>query len=139
MKLRLKGNSLRLRLGRSEVSRLLDRGRLEESTTFGGLSPQRFVYALTATAAEQGVSAGIEDGCVSVRVSIDVVRRWATTDELAISGSQPSGDGGVLRISIEKDLVCLDPASEESQEDAFPHPQSGALCTCRAGPQELGR
>jgi hypothetical protein len=128
MKLRLKGNSLRLRLGKSEVARLLDRGLLEESTAFGELPKQRLIYTLSTAAAERDVSASFEAGCVHIRISSDLVLRWARSDELAITGSQSTGDGDSLRILIEKDLECLDPAARESQEDAFPHPQAGALC-----------
>jgi hypothetical protein len=128
MKVRLKGNSLRLRLGRSEVSRLLLCGLVEESTAFGALPRQRLVYALTTTGAGSDLSASFDSGRMHVRIPTEAARRWAVSDELAISGSQPVGRGRRLRILIEKDLECLDPAPGESQEDAFPHPQSGALC-----------
>ena len=70
------------------------------------------------------------------RTRSELVRQWAGSSELGISASQAAGGTGSLRILIEKDLECLDPAAGESQEDAFPHPQSGMLCKDRENPQE---
>ncbi|MBC7773018.1 MAG: hypothetical protein H7210_11020 [Pyrinomonadaceae bacterium] len=134
MKLRLKGNSLRLRLGKSEIARLHGGGLLEESTVFGPLPSQRLIYTLSTVSAEQEVSASFDGGRIDVRISSDVVLRWAGSEELAVSASQTIGNEALLRILIEKDLECLDPAARESQEDAFPHPQSGALCGGRGAP-----
>ena len=33
-----------------------------------------------------------------------------------------------VRILIEKDFMCIDGASDESQDDAYPHPLLGAAC-----------
>src|SRR5947209_4323066 len=114
MKLRIKGNSIRLRLGRSEVMRLASDGRVEESTVFGPSAGQRFGYALYMSAYESGVSADFRDGRMVVRASVDVIHQWVTTDQVSIHAIQRSGGDGELRILIEKDFECIEAASGES-------------------------
>jgi len=130
MKLRIKGNSIRLRLGQSEVQRLAIDGIVEESTIFGPLAGQRFAYALCASSKEHGVSASFAGRRLVVCVPIGEIQEWATTNQVSIHALQQNGDSG-LRILIEKDFECIDGPTEESQEDAFPHPQFDAAC--RAG------
>jgi hypothetical protein len=123
MKLRIKGNSIRLRLGQSEVMRLVIDGRVEESTAFGPSIEQRFGYALCVSAAEEpGISAYFGDRRMIVRVPAKVIHQWVTTDQVSIHAIQRSGGDGELRILIEKDFECIEAASGESQEDAFPNP-----------------
>jgi hypothetical protein len=129
MKLRIKGNSIRLRLGQSEVRRLSIDGTVEESTAFGPSDEQRFVYALCASSEESGVSASFADRRMLIRVPESVIHRWMTTDQISIDALQRTGSGDELRILIEKDFECLEAPADESQEDAFPNPQLAAACT----------
>jgi hypothetical protein len=129
MKLRIKGDSIRLRLGRSEVRRMLNHGIVEESTTFDLSRRQRLEYALCDAPDAHAVTAAFDDGRITVRVPGDLLRDWAATDQAGIEAYQVDADGGVLRILIEKDLECIDAAAGESQEDAFPHPQFDEECT----------
>ena len=122
MKLRIKGNSIRLRLGRSEVQRLAIDGTVEESTAFGPSDDQRLVYALRASPDEPGVSASLADGRIVIRVPANVIHQWVTTDQVSIHGIQRTGEDGELRILIEKDFECIEASSDGSQEDAFPRP-----------------
>ena len=130
MKLRIKGNSIRLRLSRSEVRQLANDGVVAQFTDFGDFSPQRFGYALHAVLEDPTVSARFADGRMIVRVPAGAVRQWAQTDQIGIQAVQRTTDGGELRILIEKDLECIEPAADESQEDAFPNPQ---LAACASG------
>lgn len=126
MKLRIKGNSIRLRLGRSEVGRLATEGILEEVTEFGPGS-QRFGYTVHATFQEPSVTARFADGRLVVRVPAIQLHQWAHGDHVSIEASQRIGDDGYeeLRILIEKDFECLhgDNGEEETDEDAYPNPQ----------------
>src|SRR4051812_11293983 len=101
MKLRIKGNSIRLRLGPSEVLQLLLDGALEEATEFGPVHADRFSYALHATDESFDVIASFAGGRMMVRVPKDVIDRWATTGQVSIDALQRTGDGGDLRILIE--------------------------------------
>jgi hypothetical protein len=136
MKLRIRGNSIRLRLGRTEVLRMLRSGIVVESTTFDLARRQRLEYALESTADSPAVSAAFQDGRVVVRVPRDLVLAWGTTDQIGISATQSTSDGGVLKILIEKDLECIDAPAEESQEDTFARPDCGAPCSSTNSPNE---
>jgi len=128
MKLRIRANSIRLRLGQSEVRRLASEGIIEESTVFGPGPQQRLVYALCAYAEEETVTATFAGQCMVVRIPLEMAHLWATTDEVSIRALQRVPDCEELRILIEKDFECIVvPASDESQEDAFPNPQLGCV------------
>jgi hypothetical protein len=128
MKLRIKGNSVRLRLGQSEVRRLANGEVVEEATKFGPLKQQCFTYALSASHEVSMVYASFSDRRITVRVPSDMVHHWATTDQIGIETVQRTGNEDGLQILIEKDFECIDGAPGESQEDAFPNPQLEAAC-----------
>jgi hypothetical protein len=114
VKLRIKGNSIRLRLTKSEVDALREHGVVEESVYFSAMS--RFTYAL-----ERGgdaVIASFEEGRVVVRVPNALAVEWCDTDRVGIDES-----AGDVRVLIEKDWQCLAPRDED-ESDAFPHPRA---------------
>ena len=130
MKLRIRGHSIRLRLGRSEVARLVAGDVVAEVTTFDPLGRQRLEYHLVATADVTRVAASFEAGQrLVVRVPTDLARSWGTTDRIGIAATQPAADGATLRILIEKDLECLDAPAEESQADAFARAAATLACS----------
>jgi hypothetical protein len=126
MKLRIRENTIRLRLTQSEVLAVADRGAVEGSTDFG---PATFVYALRAdlppgapllasleTHDEQGRTKVI----MVIRAASDVVRAWARSDdEVGFEGSVRS-----LQVLVEKDFACLKPrrGGAGEDDDAFPNP-----------------
>jgi hypothetical protein len=121
MKLRLQGNSLRLRLRQGEVRRLVERGVVEERTEFAEAA---FVYALRVTDAAQ-ISADVKQYRIEVAVPRGVARQWASGEQVGIEGSQPTPGGKALRILVEKDFECIDAPPGDSQEDAYPNPRAG--------------
>jgi hypothetical protein len=123
MKLRIKGNSLRLRLGRSEVHRLATEGVVEEVTTFG--PGNQLSYALLTSADEKRITATFVGPRIIICAPANVVDQWALTDEVGIRAVQQSGDKE-LDILIEKDFECLEAPEGESQEDAFARAELGA-------------
>ena len=126
MKLRIKGYSIRFRLGQSEVCRLATEGMIEEFTHFGPCSAQRFGYALHASFQDPDVTAWFADGRLVVHVPAITIHKWARTDQVGIDAVQHLGDDHELRILIEKDFVCIDSPSGQSQDDAYPRPLEGA-------------
>ena len=68
MKLRIKGNSIRLRLGRSEVERLRVEGAVAEVATFDPLGRQRLEYRLEATPEVDAVVASFHEDRLVVRI-----------------------------------------------------------------------
>lgn len=113
MKLRLRHNSIRLRLTRSEVDRLQHSGRVQEIVEF----PQTpFVFTLESSRDVNTVSASFADGHIAVTIPLDRGRAWATTEEVGIEA-----DFQGLSILIEKDWPCLHPSATEDA-DTFARP-----------------
>jgi hypothetical protein len=125
MKLRIRGNSIRLRLGQSEVRRMYDEGIVEESITFDASGRQRLDYVLCTGPNQLAVTASFEDGRIIVRVPNSLMRQWVETDRVGIETMQVGSDGSTLKILIEKDFECVDAANDESQQDMFPNPLLG--------------
>jgi hypothetical protein len=122
MKLRVRGDSLRLRLTQSEVQRLIAEGAVEERTHLGVGPTQAFRYRIELVSAGPPLSCSLEAGAIVVRVIEADARAWALCAELALEGEQAVHDGARLRILVEKDLACLKPRSGEDDSDAFPNP-----------------
>lgn len=120
MKLRIQGNSLRLRLTRSEVAALDRNGAVEESAQFA--AGNRLTYRIGTLAGSGGMQAELTGGTVAVHVPAGAVAAWAASDEVGLNGRD-----GPLRIAIEKDFRCLTRAGAE-EPDAFPHPAEQPLC-----------
>jgi hypothetical protein len=115
MKLRLHGNSLRLRLTRPEVMRLHEAGAVEESAGFGAGSP--LIYRIESRAGADQLWAEFAGQAITVRVPAESVRNWAGTEEVGLYGQH-----GTLKIAVEKDFRCLTRRPEEQEADAYPHP-----------------
>lgn len=126
MKVRLKGNSIRLRLTRPEVFDLVRAGSVTERTEFAGGGV--LLTRLESEASAGEIGAEFDGGRIVVRVPRGVIERWGSTDVVGIEHEQPLDGGGSLRVLIEKDFECLTPRAGESQADAFPHPEKAAVC-----------
>ena len=124
MKLRIRDNSLRLRLTQTEVQTLRAAGRVTAATAFpGGAS---FEYALECDDAISEMSATLHDGNVIVHVPGAMAREWADSDQVSLRSEQSASDGGSLSLLVEKDFACLAPREGEDESDMYPHPQAGA-------------
>jgi hypothetical protein len=115
MKLRLQGNSVRLRLTRSEVERLRETGLVEESVDFG--AGEALAYRLQSRLQLGPVVAAFGQGIMTVSVSKEDAQAWAGSDEVGLYAQS-----GPLAISIEKDFRCLTRRLDEQEPDAYPHP-----------------
>lgn len=82
MKLRLQGNSVRLRLARSEVERLRETGLVEESVDFGG--GDLLAYRLQSRLEQGPVETAFGQGIITVSVSKEAAQAWAGSDEVGL-------------------------------------------------------
>jgi len=114
MKLRLQGNSVRLRLTRSEVERLRETGLVEESVNFG--AGAALAYRLQSRPEQGPVEAACRQGIMTVSVDQETAQAWAGSDEVGLYAQS-----GALAISVEKDFRCLTHPRED-ERDAYPHP-----------------
>lgn len=109
MKLRISGNSLRLRLAEYEVAELNQAGLLEETVELGVNGGQDFVYALRCSTQENGKAlATFERNRLTVYLPKREAEEWAQTDLISIRSEQTIGEGKILSILIEKDFLGFD-------------------------------
>jgi hypothetical protein len=116
MKIRIKGNSLRYRLTRSEVERLAATGCVEERINFGEAT---LVYSLRTTS-QLRLLASFKDNRITVYLPASMSNEWASTGKVGFNERVPLG-AETLVLLVEKDFTCLDNI-EEDQSDNYPNP-----------------
>jgi len=119
MKLRIKGDSLRLRLTRPEVQRLVEQGSVTETTAFSDAA--RFSYAVRVDASREALWAEYAQAGMTVIIPEVQVKQWAGSELVGLYGEVVTGNG-VLTIAVEKDFACID-RDDPEDADAFPNPK----------------
>ena len=122
MKLRIRDNSIRLRLARGEVEILRDVGLVSARIGFPG--GRDFRYVVESSPASVNPGAFFSDNIVTVRLPETAVFAWANSEQVSISGEQRLDDGAPLLILVEKDFACLAPREGEDDSDMYPHPNA---------------
>jgi hypothetical protein len=115
MKLRIQGNSLRLRLSQKEVARLRDGGPVESFIEF---APGRsLVYLLEGSPSAETMSATFDGSAIRVTIPMDQMTGWVDSDRVGVEARSQTG----IQLLIEKDFKCLH-RSVDQEPDAYPHP-----------------
>jgi hypothetical protein len=127
MKLRIKGNSLRLRVSRSELAQFQAEGRIEETIHFTAAPEATLTYALESALRSSPVSVRYGSREVTVILSQDRARIWEAQNEVGVYTTLDMGSAGSLEVVVEKDFACLD-RSDEDNSDTFANPLAGATC-----------
>lgn len=112
MKLRIKGNSLRYRLTKSDMAQLHMDGFVKETVEFLNTT---LTYVLQVASTQQ-LSADFNENVVTIYVPHKMMNVLAETDQVGFEG-----DSGKLHLLIEKDFVCLDNLAED-QSDNYANP-----------------
>src|SRR5262245_14482204 len=120
MKIRIRGNSVRIRLTRSEVARLGEGHSVEQTTQFSNHAILKSLVEPSAGASAP--LAEFNNGQVAVRLPPQLVRQWAYSDDVTIEGKQPIDAGQFLQILVEKDFECIH-SRAEGDTDRFPNPR----------------
>jgi len=127
MKLRILGNSLRLRVTRSELARLQAGGSIEDCVRFSPAPEASLTYALTVMASEAAVRVEYAPQRVTIVLNEAQLQSWSQPGKVGIYTSVGNGSGKGLQLTIEKDFACLD-RSHVSNADTFPNPHAGGVC-----------
>ncbi len=122
MKLRIRGNTVRLRVTQTELESIEAGETVSETTDFGG--GHVLTYRLTVDPGADAIGATFQDGIVTVRLPVRQAAAWAGSDLVSLAGEQPASDGAGLAILVEKDFHCLAPREGEDESDMFPHPEA---------------
>ena len=119
MKLRIKGNSIRMRLSQGEVKTLRESGKVWDSTQFP--STQSLGYGVVATSSPT-LKVNLDDFNINLEVPLNQLEKWFDPAEVTIKNEiQLHGDERLL-ILIEKDFQCLTKRPGEDESDLFPNP-----------------
>lgn len=116
MKIRIKGNSIRLRLTKTDIQNLKENGIVEEKTILG--TEEIFKYSLVVDDKISTISAEFQAGKITVFLSEKEADILTETDEITVEGSQNNGEEKGLFLLVEKDLQCLD-ITHEDQTDMY--------------------
>jgi hypothetical protein len=121
MKLRLFNNSLRLRLTPAEVTQLAERGLVSGETSFSAASNLR--YHLRASSSATCMVASFDASTVTLDIPTALAASWTKSSEIGLSATQETGNGGKLKILIEKDFDCIDSSKNEPGIQFYPNPR----------------
>jgi hypothetical protein len=138
VKLRIHGNSLRLRLNQAEVAQFSKTGFIEEAIEFG--PGARLAFSLESQSGVDTPQALFEDSWIRIQIPTTRAENWVTSDLVGVAAEQPLGAGKHLSIMIEKDFKCMHgPVPEDP--DAYPNPLAAteqAVTSPRASAIRLG-
>ncbi len=119
MKLRIRGNAIRLRLTRGEVERIAAGEAVEEVTQLADKLSFRYSLGPSSGSSLQATMCGTH---LAVTAPAASLASWANSDEVALACPVAEGGADIL---IEKDFACLAPRDGSDDDDTFPHPSSG--------------
>lgn len=117
MKLRIKGNTIRIRLTKSEVSYFHQFKHIEEKTDFGG---SQLTYGIKRYNGKELISS-FENHSLFFFIPDKIADEWTTTDKVGYSADMDLSDGKKLYLLLEKDFKCLDETTED-QSDNYDNP-----------------
>ena len=120
MKLRIRGNSLRLRLLQSEVAKLETSGKVSEEISFG---TSKLTYALQISDQSQNLSADFIKNEIVVSVPEKIVRDWAESNKVGLETIQKISENEDLKILVEKDFACSSRPNDADNADAYLPPE----------------
>ena len=113
MKLRLEGNSIRLRVRKSDINALVKNEAITESLTFPNGDVFQYQLALNSTALD--IDSQLVSNILTVSIPLSIATDWMQTDAVGIEKTLPNG----LFILIEKDFPCTDRPWEDTSDTFF--------------------
>jgi len=122
MKLRIRGNSLRIRLTQPEVRQLSGGIAVEDCCV---LSPVSRLSVAAEPWHLDVFSVAFRDGKLTVHIPQNAIVGWAESEQEGLYSSLDNDTSEGLHIAIEKDYSCLSPRTDESGTEQFPNPDSG--------------
>ena len=118
MKIRIKGNSIRFRVTKSEVDYFKQFGKLEEETSFG---EKQLKYALVVSTKSDQLKATFESDSIILHIPAAIAKEWTNTEKVGYGAEMEVGGGKILYLLLEKDFKCLDETTED-QSDNYDNP-----------------
>ena len=124
MKLRIRNDSLRLRLTQNEVEQFASEGMVEDAIAFGPENDQELVYRVLREDKSSSITAELVNNQINIRIPTADADEWSGTKRVGLETNQDVGNGRLLNILIEKDFARLKPRSADDVVDKFPNPRA---------------
>ena len=119
MKIRIRGNSVRYRLTKSEVEAFCREGYFEEKTHF---ESKNFIYKLEAKSDIDQLYADFECDMITLYINTELCSNWHKDDRVGFGGTMITKNGNSISLLLEKDFICMDETVED-QSDNYPNPK----------------
>ncbi len=123
MKLRFNGNSIRLRLSKSDIDNIINQEDIVESVSFDKTGNYVFNYVLKLSSSEPSINAYLSPNQITVSIPAEEGLQWAKGNKVGLYHQLPLANGE-LSVIIEKDYQCLHKRLGEDESDNFPNPKS---------------
>ena len=124
MKLRIKGNSIRLRLSQSEIALLQTEKLVTDHVSFGNSKLQ---YQLRESDISD-IHVSFENGLIDIEASNRILKPLLSADEVGFDATLQFDGQEPLYILIEKDFKCLTVREHEDESDLFENPSANHEC-----------
>lgn len=133
MKLRMKGNSLRFRLQRSEIAKLFEAGDVSELLNVGPTAQDTFCYRLRVHA---GDTATLRFAASELLVGVPAAwaTELATTEKVGFVAELITTPENSVHLAVEKDFQCLVERQEDKDGDPYPNPEA-SVCGTNLSPK----
>ena len=116
MKLRIRDNSLRLRLTRTEVGRIQT---FEPVTAKIQFAPNQVLgYSLEPSTEVEEVQAEFDSNQIRVLIPRQQALEWSTTDQVSVLSHQQIAPEKILILLVEKDFACLKPRRLQNEDES---------------------
>ena len=123
MKIRIRGNSIRYRLDKTDMDLLQKTGNVESVTQIGAGSLHFCVRGKDI----DDPAIKMERGGIHLLVPETQLAAWYAPEEVGFEFTLPNDDGSGLTILVEKDFKCLTERSEDDSQ-SFDNPMAGQNC-----------
>jgi hypothetical protein len=120
MKLRIHGNSIRLRLNRREVAQFAANGCLEEAFEWGTGPEDRRVYGLEASQSALDVGVRVSGRATIIILPTALAQVWSSTDRIEVTANVRLNADKLLSILVEKEFRRLHGVNNDP--DLYPNP-----------------
>ena len=120
MKLRIKGNSIRLRLSQGDLLALKEKSVCKMETKFP--AQQSFSYSLVIQDVAS-LAARKESNGIAVLFPRSEFDHWYETEMVGLENQIDLPSGERLQVLVEKDWQCMVPRHED-ESDLFPNPNA---------------
>jgi hypothetical protein len=121
MKLRIRDNSLRLRITKTELKTFAAEKKVECTINFPGTEKMNYVLTWSD---DETYSASFSGNTVFAAVANSAGKSWLDDNEVSIDHKITLADGSPFRLLVEKDFQCLSERKEEDESDMFINPNT---------------